>query len=43
MNKYNLYNQVGLIAINCMGDIGPGTDSKTGVSLREQATFEEQM
>jgi centrosomal protein CEP104 len=40
VNKFNLYNQVGLIAINCMGEISKG---KQAVSDPESATFEEVM
>lgn len=43
VNKYNLYNQVGLIAINCMGEVGPGASSASVSSIRQAATFEEQM
>lgn len=44
VNKYNLYNQVGLIAINCMGEVGHGAEASTvGVPHQQEATFEEAM
>lgn len=40
VNKFNLYNQVGLIAINCMGEI---SKSKAAITDKDSATFEEVM
>jgi centrosomal protein CEP104 len=40
VNKFNLYNQVGLIAINCMGEI---SKAKQAVTDPDNATFEEMM
>lgn len=43
MNKYNLYNQVGLIAINCMGELGSQADTSGLKPVTDAATFEEEM
>jgi centrosomal protein CEP104 len=43
VNKYNLYNQVGLIAINCMGELGPQSDTSGASAVSDTATFEEEM
>jgi centrosomal protein CEP104 len=40
VNKFNLYNQVGVIAINCMGEI---SKSKAAITDKDSATFEEMM
>lgn len=40
VNKFNLYNQVGVIAINCMGEI---SKAKQAVSDPDSSTFEEMM
>lgn len=40
VNKFNLYNQVGLIAINCMGEI---SKAKQSITEKDNATFEEMM
>ena len=40
VNKYNLYNQVGLIAVNCMGEV---SKAKQQVADKDNATFEEMM
>jgi centrosomal protein CEP104 len=40
VNKFNLYNQVGVIAINCMGEI---SKAKQAITDKDNATFEEMM
>ena len=40
VNKYNLYNQVGVIAINCMGEI---SKAKQSVMDKDATTFEDEM
>lgn len=40
VNKYNLYNQVGVIAINCMGEI---SKAKESITDKDTTTFEDAM
>ena len=43
VNKYNLYLQVGLIAVNCMGEVGSGADKQSLMAARDPTSFEEAM
>jgi len=50
VNKYNLYNQVGVIALNCMGEMynshaqgSPGSTQKMPANLYEQPTGQQQI